>query len=300
MTRKTFDDELRRIGCFYEFVDHKLLEMEHDEKEKKWGDDVAAQIIALVNQKGGVAKTTSTIHLGAGLVCAGKRVLLIDLDSQSNLTMCLGYPNPDELEVTMFEIFERMMMDQPLPSSQNFILRSKEGIDFVPANIALSTIEMLMINVMNRENKLKHFLEGLRQDYDFILIDCMPSLGLLTLNALVAADSVIIPVQTHYLSAKGLELLLNTIGKVKKEANHGLRINGILITMMDRRTNFAKEIVQTIQKVYGKYVRIFDAQIPISVKVVEAASLGRTIFTHDINNPVTLAYQRMVQEVLNE
>lgn len=194
--------------------------------------------MAITNQKGGTGKTTSCENLGAGLAKAGKRVLLVDTDPQASLTVALGHPRPDDLPVTLTDLMTKIIQDQPIDQGEG-ILHHPEGMDLVPANIALAGTEVLLVNTMSRETVLKQYLDTVKQSYDYILLDCMPSLGMLTVNALAAADQVLIPVQANYLSAKGLEQLLNTISRVKRQINPKLRIEGILLTMVDARTNDA-------------------------------------------------------------
>lgn len=173
-----------------------------------------AQTIAVVNQKGGTAKTTTVENLGIGLAREGKKVLLVDTDPQGSLTISLGYPRPDDMEITLTDLLNRTIQEAPMNAADG-ILHQPEGVDLIPANISLAGLEVSLVNTMNRERVLKQFLEPFRKEYDYILLDCMPSLGMLTVNALAAADTTIIPVQANYLSAKGLEQLLQTINKVK-------------------------------------------------------------------------------------
>lgn len=256
------------------------------------------KIIALANQKGGVSKTSTTLNLGVSLVKQGKKVLLIDADAQANLTMSLGYPQPDEIPVTLATIMKAAINDESLNLS-GVILHHNEGIDLIPANIELSGLEVQLINTISRESVLKSCIGKIEAVYDYILIDCMPSLGMLTINALAAADSVIIPTQPHYLSAKGLELLLRSISKVKRQINPGLTIDGILMTMVMPWTNISKEIISTIQSVYGQNIRIFDTQIPHSVRAIEATTTGSSIFVYDKKGKVAAAYEQLGREVLN-
>ena len=197
------------------------------------------QIIAIANQKGGVGKTTTCANLGIGLVQAGKKVLLIDGDPQGSLTISLGHPQPDKLPFTLSDAMGRILMDEPLRPGEG-ILHHPEGVDLMPADIQLSGMEVSLVNAMSRETILRQYLDTLKGQYSHILIDCQPSLGMLTVNALAAANRVIIPVQAEYLPAKGLEQLLQTINKVKRQINPKLQIDGILLTMVDNRTNFAK------------------------------------------------------------
>ena len=177
-----------------------------------------ALITSVANQKGGVGKTTTCENLGVGLARAGNRVLLVDTDPQASLTVSLGFPQPDQLTVTLSELLTKVMEDRPLTPGEG-ILHHKEGVDLLPANITLAGTEVSLVNAMSREKVLKQYLDTVKKDYDYILLDCMPSLGMLTVNALAASDQVLIPVQANYLSAKGLEQLLSTINKVRRQIN---------------------------------------------------------------------------------
>ena len=199
------------------------------------------KVIALTNQKGGVGKTTTAVNLGVGLAKQGKKVLLIDADAQANLTMALGYNRPDDISITLSTVMQSIIDDKSFDASGG-ILHHGEGVDLLPSNIELSGFEVRLINAMSRERVLKTYVNEVMKNYDYVLIDCMPSLGMITINALAAADSVIIPTQPHYLSAKGLELLLRSVSMVKRQINPKLRIDGILMTMVMPRTNISKEI----------------------------------------------------------
>ena len=257
-----------------------------------------AKVIALANQKGGVTKTTSTVNLGVGLARTGKQVLLVDADPQGSLGISLGIGAPDELEISLATVMAGVIEDKPLPVGAG-IIRNQEGVDILPANIELSGLEVSLFNVMSREYVLRNCLEPLRKQYDYILIDCMPSLGIMTVNALVAADSVIIPSQPSFLSAKGLDLLLHTVAKVRRSINAGLKIDGILLTMVDSRTNNDREIVNELRMGVGRQLRIFDTVIPRSIRAVEATRSGESIFAYDPNGKVAQAYAGLTKEVLD-
>lgn len=256
-----------------------------------------ATVIAVVNQKGGTGKTTTCENLGIGLANEGKKVLLVDTDPQGSLTIALGNPRPDDLPVTLTDLMAKIMQDQP-PLPKEGILSHEEGVDLVPANITLSGLEVSLVSAMSRETILKQYLETVKGQYDYILLDCMPSLGMLTVNALAASDQVLIPVQANYLSAKGLEQLLQTVNKVKRQINPKLRIEGILLTMVDSRTNYAKEISTLIRDTYGSKLKVYDADIPRSVRAAEISAEGVSIFKHDPGGKVAEAYRSLTKEVL--
>ena len=258
-----------------------------------------AVVLAVSNQKGGTGKTTTCENLGIGLAQEGKKVLLVDTDPQASLTVALGYPRPDELPFTLSDAMEKIMTEQPIAPGEG-LLHHPEGVDLMPANIMLSGLEVSLVNAMNREKILKQYLDTVRREYDFILLDCMPSLGMLTVNALAAADQVLIPVQAQYLSAKGLEQLLQTINKVRRQINPKLKIEGILLTMVDSRTNYAKEISALIREAYGSNIKVFSTDIPRSVRAAEISAEGRSIFEHDPKGKVAEAYRVLTKEVLSD
>ena len=265
-----------------------------DVKRSKNAKDT--RIIAIINQKGGVGKSTTAANLGIGLADMGKKVLLIDFDAQGSLTESLGY-RPDEIEITVSTMLEKTMNEKNILPNEG-ILHHDEGVDLMPANIELSGMEVTLVNTMSRELILKDYLQNVRKNYDYILIDCTPSLGMLTVNALTAADSVLIPVQAQYLPIKGLEQLIKTIGRVRKHLNPALEIEGILLTMTDNRTNLSKETSKLLRENYGRQIRIFQSEIPHSVRASETSITGQSIYTYDKNGKAALAYRKLTEEVL--
>ena len=257
------------------------------------------KVIALANQKGGVGKTTTTLNLGVGLANEGKKVLLIDCDAQGSLTESLGYHTPDKLEITLSTLMQKTFEEKEILPDEG-ILHHEEGVDLVPANIELSGMETALVNVMSRERVLKNYIDSVKNNYDYVLIDCTPSLGMLTINALTAADEVIIPVQAHYLPLKGLEQLVTTVTKVQKQINPNLKFGGILLTMVDRRTLYNKEVSSVIRLNYSNYLKIFKTEIPSSIRAAEASSVGKSIYEYDKKGIAAEAYKNFTKEVLND
>ena len=255
------------------------------------------RVIAVANQKGGVGKTTTCVNLGIGLAREGKKVLLIEADAQGSMAVSLGIQEPDELDVTLVNIMEKLINDKE-PEPGEGIIHHEEGVDFIPANIELAGLETSLVNVMSRERIMQEYISMVRNYYDYILIDCMPSLGMITINAFACADSILIPVQAAYLPVKGLQQLIKTIGKVKRQINPKLEIEGILLTMVDSRTNYARDISAMLKEVYGSRVKIFTNNIPISVRAAEISAEGVSIYKHDPKGKVASAYNSLTEEVL--
>ena len=254
--------------------------------------------IAIVNQKGGVGKTVTAVNLAIGLANEGKKVIAIDMDAQGSLTVSLGYQEQDKIPVTIATLMERIIDDEEIKPMDG-ILHHNEHIDLLPANIELSGLEVTLVNTMSRENILREYLKIIEDDYDIAILDCSPSLGMLTINALASADEVIIPVQAQYLSIKGMEQLFKTIAKVRKQINPKLTIGGILITMADMRTNYTKDIISLLHDTYDGKIKIFGSVIPLSVRASEISAEGKSIYLHDPHGKVSQAYHSVVSEVLS-
>ena len=255
------------------------------------------KVIAISNQKGGTGKSTTSVNLGIGLVRAGKKVLLIDCDSQGSMSAGLGVREPDELEVALPTIIGKLINDEDFDIHEG-IIHHDEGVDFMPCNIELAGLEQTLINVMRREYVLKQYIELVSDEYDYIILDCMPSLGMVTINALTAADTVLIPCQPSFLPIVGLEQLIVTIGKVKRHLNPDLEIEGVLFTIVDSRTNFSKDIMRLLKVSYGNSIHFFKESIPKSVRAEEISAEGISIYKHDPKGKVSKAYENLVKEVL--
>ena len=256
------------------------------------------EVIAIANQKGGVGKTTTTFNLGVALAHAGKRVLLVDSDPQGDLTTYMGIHDPDNIPVTLSTLMERSIKDEDI-NSKEAILKHDEGIDLIPSNLELSSMEVSLVNAMSREFTLRNCLSDIKDKYDYVLIDCMPSLGMITINALACADKVIIPVQSEFLAEKGMSHLMNTVLKVRKQINPNLKVGGILLTMVDGRTNLSKDIANELRSAYGTVFKLYDNQIPRGVKAAESSRMGESVLSYDSSSKVAQSYIDFAKEVLD-
>jgi chromosome partitioning protein len=249
-------------------------------------------------RKGGVGKTMTAASLGVGLAREGKKALIIDTDSQHSLTVSLGIKEPDKLPVTLTTIMHNIINETEFEPTDGIIHHS-DGVDLLPANSSLTGIELALLPLIGRETILRQYIDMVKPFYDYILIDTPPTLDLLTVNTLVAADSAIIPIVPKYLDAKGLELLLKSIAQIKRQINPNLSVEGILLTMVDRRANFTREVISLIENAYGAKLHIFDGYIPRSVRAAESTAHGVSIFTYEPRGKVAAAYQSLVREVLS-
>lgn len=256
-----------------------------------------ARIIAIANQKGGVGKTTTTLNLGVALVRQGKRVLLIDLDPQDgNLTASLGY-DEDNFDITTAHYLYAVIKGESDTDWKEGIVLHREGVELLPCNKVLAQLE-LSGELAESNTILKTYVEHIEGDYDYILIDCPPTLGLITINAFVSADSVLIPTEASYLPAKGTQSLLDIISMIRKTANPKLRIEGILITKVDRRCAFPLQMVDLFHQQYGKYIKVFADFVPYSIKFQESSAMGVSNFHHNPSGIATRIYETVAKEVM--
>ena len=255
------------------------------------------KVIAVANQKGGVGKSTSVYDIGAGLELQGKKVLLIDVDPQADLTKMLGQRKPHEMSLTLGNVMNDIVSGIEHGGHAE-ILRHHEGFDFVPANRNLSAVETGLVNVMSRETVLKRYVNDVKRLYDYVLLDCRPSLGMLVINALSASDYVLIPVQAEYLAAENMTELIGTVRDIKRQINPKLEIGGVFLTMAND-TNFRKDIVAAVKEKFGKSLPVMQTVVPATVRLAEISTADKSIFRHEPRGRAAEAYRSLVKEVMS-
>lgn len=282
----------RRLGMLFYIANQKQIGNERSDIVR-----TKCNVIVIANQKGGVGKTTTTENIGIGLAKEGKKVLLIDFDPQADLSACLGVRNSDSMEHTICEALNHTIQDIPIDYDK-IIIHHEENVDLIPSNIELADFELKLVSVMNRERILDMTLSPLKDRYDVILIDCPPSLGMLTINALSSADNVLIPVQAQYLPAKGMTKLLGTINKVQRQINPNIKILGVAITLANVQTNLGRSTIDTLRENYGNHLKVFHSIIPIGVKAAEASVMGKSVYEHAKDSNVAKAYENLTKEII--
>ncbi len=256
------------------------------------------KVIGIVNRKGGVGKTTTATTLSYLLAKEGCKVALIDFDGQRHTTKLCGVAAPERLTVTIYDVLKCIVMGEPLPDKESYVIKTEAGVDLIPANNRLDSFDKLMCDTDFAEYKLKEFVDTIKNEYDYVMIDGMPKMGTAMINVMICCDSLIIPVQSETLAVEGMAEFLRAFHRIKSQANRELEIEGILVTMDSERTKVSRGVKAQLQQTLGEKVRIFTSSIPRSIKVPEAVEYGMTICEYEPENPAAKAYEKLVKELM--